>query len=197
MPPRSAASKGKRVARGAACRAGRRWGRVGRRRRKQRAQGGSHTAAEVVLAGTRAERTLNMPLMVVTLDVSQLSGWLNAAARCRVEREPCGEEARHAGPGDGRGVGRRRRRKQRVQGGRQLWRLLAGHARGARPNHARHGCDPGCVEAQRLVEHCRALPRRVGRRRRKQRVQGGTQMRRLLWRPGQARSAPKTCSTWL
>ena len=34
-----------------------------------------------------AERTLNMPSMVVTLDVSKLSGWLNAAALCRVKRE--------------------------------------------------------------------------------------------------------------
>ena len=29
-------------------------------------------------------RTLNMPSMVVTLDVSKLSGWLNAYANCRV-----------------------------------------------------------------------------------------------------------------
>ena len=34
----------------------------------------------------RAERTLNMAYMVVTLDVSKLSGWLNADACCRVER---------------------------------------------------------------------------------------------------------------
>ena len=33
----------------------------------------------------RAERTQNMPCMLVTLDVSKLSGWLNADA-------PCGEE---------------------------------------------------------------------------------------------------------
>ena len=31
----------------------------------------------------RAERTLNMLFMVVTLDVSKLSGWLNALAYCR------------------------------------------------------------------------------------------------------------------
>ena len=37
--------------------------------------------------GARAcvERTSNMPYMIVTLDVSKLSGWLNADARCRVE----------------------------------------------------------------------------------------------------------------
>ena len=34
----------------------------------------------------RAERTLNIQSMSVTLDVSKLSGWLNADADCRVER---------------------------------------------------------------------------------------------------------------
>ena len=37
----------------------------------------------------RAERTVNMDCMVVTLDVSKLSGWLNALAYCRVERRAC------------------------------------------------------------------------------------------------------------
>ena len=32
----------------------------------------------------RAERTLNMYDMCKTLDVSRLSGWLNADANCRV-----------------------------------------------------------------------------------------------------------------
>ena len=36
--------------------------------------------------GAGAERTANMPLMPVTLDVSKLSGWLNADAYCRVMR---------------------------------------------------------------------------------------------------------------
>ena len=35
----------------------------------------------------RAERTPNMAPMLVTLDVSKLSGWLNASASCRVQRE--------------------------------------------------------------------------------------------------------------
>ena len=35
----------------------------------------------------RAERTLNMELMVVTLEVSKLSGWLKADQSCRVEGE--------------------------------------------------------------------------------------------------------------
>ena len=36
--------------------------------------------------GAGAERTLNMPNISVTFDVSKLSGWLNAAAFCRVEK---------------------------------------------------------------------------------------------------------------
>ena len=35
------------------------------------------------------ERTMNICCMVVTLDVSKLSGWLNADAPCRVERRAC------------------------------------------------------------------------------------------------------------
>ena len=49
--------------------------------------------AKAVGAGARAERTLNMPYMSVTLDVSKLSGWLNAVLGgppcCRVERGAC------------------------------------------------------------------------------------------------------------
>ena len=49
-----------------------------------------------VEGSARAERTENMPLVIMTLDVSQLSGWLNADAPCRVEEEAW-EEGRHAG----------------------------------------------------------------------------------------------------
>ena len=56
--------------------AGRREG-VGRRGREQRAW---RTQLWRLLAGARAERTLNMPFMAVTLDVSRFSGWLNADA---------------------------------------------------------------------------------------------------------------------
>ena len=45
----------------------------------------------------RAERTLNMDCMSATLDVSRLSGWLNALASCRVEREAKKEERHAAG----------------------------------------------------------------------------------------------------
>ena len=79
------------------------------RQRKQCAQGRPPTA-EVVLARAGAERTANMASMVVTLDVSKLSGWLNAAAACRVKRRVYNAE---------RGVGRGRegvRRRLRASG---------------------------------------------------------------------------------
>ena len=44
---------------------------------------------KAVGARARAERTLNILRMFVTLDVSKLSGWLNAYACCRVERRAC------------------------------------------------------------------------------------------------------------
>ena len=46
---------------------------------------------KAVGARARAERTKNMRLMSVTMDVSKLSDWLNSYARCRVKRRACGE----------------------------------------------------------------------------------------------------------
>ena len=60
--------------------------------RRQRASGMHGERARLWrLGGARAcaERTANMPRMVVTLDVSKLSSWLNALASCRVERRVC------------------------------------------------------------------------------------------------------------
>ena len=52
-------------------------GRGGRRLRKHRAEG----RIRVQIGGRpRAERTMNMAPMFVTLDVSRLSRWLNADA---------------------------------------------------------------------------------------------------------------------
>ena len=39
------------------------------------------------VAWAGAERTLNMYCMLVTLEVSMFSDWLNACASCRVQRE--------------------------------------------------------------------------------------------------------------
>jgi len=59
--------------------------------------------------GTRGERTWNMRNMVVTLEVSKLSGWLKADAYCRVEGGHAmrgGEvrAGRREGPGGGGGT---------------------------------------------------------------------------------------------
>eukprot|EP00964_Phaeocystis_antarctica_P083861 scaffold52794_cov50-Phaeocystis_antarctica.AAC.2 len=79
-----------------------------------------------------AERTENMLRMSVTLDVSKLSGWLNADAYCRVE-----SRAYDAGRGVGRGregIGRRQRTSGMHAGrgpGCEGWGAI-GHARSAR-----------------------------------------------------------------
>ena len=57
---------------------------MGRRRREQRA-GGFWGATEEIRRRAWVERTLNISLMSVTLDVSKLSGWLNAYASCKPE----------------------------------------------------------------------------------------------------------------
>ena len=61
------------------------WGRCDGARR---AHGGTDWALGAARA--RVLRTLNMPYMVMTLDVSKLSGWLNADARYRVARRHVG-----------------------------------------------------------------------------------------------------------
>ena len=61
---------------------------VGWRRRSRHVHGEGLTQG-CTGARARAERTWNMRTMLVTLDVSKLSGWLNAVASCRVERRAC------------------------------------------------------------------------------------------------------------
>ena len=56
-------------------------------------------------SGARAERTLNIQNMLVTLDVSKLSGWLNEDAPCHIKRklgESCGATAPVGVCGSGR-----------------------------------------------------------------------------------------------
>ena len=164
----------------------------------------------------RAERTKNMRLMSVTLEVSKLSGWLKADARCRVEGRA------HAMRGG------------EVRAGRRvgLWGVVAAHKRHARGKgptqgsgakgtrgvhveHVVHVCDAGGVEAQQLVEIRHFLPsRRKGMRcggRGASREAGGPGVR---WRHtkdactgkarlkawgghGHARSAQRTCCSCL
>eukprot|EP00964_Phaeocystis_antarctica_P094002 scaffold60773_cov44-Phaeocystis_antarctica.AAC.5 len=82
-------------------------------------------------AGHGEERTKNIVPMSVTPEVSKLSGWLNADAACRES------EGGHAVPGE-----------------------VGGRARGgAHAEHCGHVRDAGGVEAQRLIERRRGLPR--------------------------------------
>jgi hypothetical protein len=87
-----------------ACDAGRGAGREVGGREAVAAQAGMHGGRpepHVVRVRARAERTLNMSFMSVTLEVSKLSGLLKAYAYCRVEKRGmrCGARC---GPGGGR-----------------------------------------------------------------------------------------------
>ena len=87
-----------------------------------------------------------MSFMVVTLDVSKLSVWLNAGAFCRESKEG------YAVRGEVYGSGGSRRWTTAAQ--------IGGRARGgAHRKHGAHVCDARGVEAQRLIERRRALPR--------------------------------------
>ena len=120
---------------------------------------------------TRGERTSNMERMFVTLDVSKVSGWLNANMNCRVEMgnicdagRGAGREAAQSG-GGASGV---------PHGEGSDLRLWGQGTRGAHHEHAFHVRDVGRVEAQRLVEHGRALPsRKEGMQRRARCGSGG------------------------
>ena len=61
-------------------------GGAAQRRRKWHARGWLDSSKARGGQRARAERTQNMPLISVTLDVSKLSSWLKADAPCRVER---------------------------------------------------------------------------------------------------------------
>ena len=102
----------------------------------------------------REERTLNMLLMSVTLDVSKLSSLLNFLAPCRVAREVSYEARRGAGREAAGRWAAAMLAACRVTG----WRL----GEGTHPKHAAHVHDAGRVEAQRFVELLRVLPSRKG-----------------------------------
>ena len=108
-------------------------------------------------AGHGEERTRSMPPMYVTLEVSKLSGWLNATAFCRESNgghTRCGASCESGGGGRAAGDGG----ASSVQGRPRL--QIGGRARGgAHVEHVAYVCDAGGVEAQRLVERPRVLPR--------------------------------------
>jgi hypothetical protein len=82
------------------------------------AQAVRREAPNVEAAGrARAERAVNMLSMLVTLEVSRLSGWLNAYALCRVKRE-ASEKGRHAGrvaEGSGEAAAAQAARRERAR----------------------------------------------------------------------------------
>ena len=91
--------------------------------------------------------------MVVTLEVSKLSGWLNAYASCRVQREGIDEGAagcQEAGGRGGDGLSDVQREPD--------WWVGGMGRRRAHPKHVVHARDAGRVDVQRLVERVRALP---------------------------------------
>ena len=130
----------------------------------------------------RAERTENINAMLVTLDVSKLSGWLNADAPCPVERRAF--KAGRVWAGRRKRAGRWRCKERAGEGpkGDQGVRGTGG----AHPKHGPHGGDVGRVEAQRLVELRRVLPsQKEGiQGRRKERGLGGAS----VWAGCRARS---------
>ena len=80
-------------------------------------------------AGLGEERTWNIPYMLVTLEVSKLSGWLNADALCRVSKG--GRTVRgEVWDGKREGRGQRRRSKRAGEGAAADWWQATG--RGAR-----------------------------------------------------------------
>ena len=92
-----------------------------------------------------------MPPMLVTLDVSKLSGLLNTNADCRESKG--GHTVRGEVQAGGREVAGDRGASS-VQGRARL--QIVG---GAHEEHLVHVRDAGGVEAQRLVERRRVLPR--------------------------------------
>ena len=131
----------------------------------------------------RAGRTSNMFCMFVTLEVSQLSGWLNADANCRESKG--GHTVRGEVYGSGGGRWKATAVLAACRGGStgmQIWGRARGRAhvehvvhfrdaggveaqglveRRRVPEHARHGCDAGDVKAQWLIERRRALKHAV------------------------------------
>jgi len=123
--------------------------RAGRREgvRRWRGASGMHGGrpdSRLLEARARAERTVNIRRMVVTLEVSKLSGWLNAYAACRVEGRGirCGASAGREAGGCGAVAA------QAACTGKARLEAAGGQGtRGAHEEHEAHGRDLGGVPA--------------------------------------------------
>eukprot|EP00964_Phaeocystis_antarctica_P065502 scaffold39537_cov51-Phaeocystis_antarctica.AAC.1 len=101
---------------------------------------------------------------------------LTRPAESRKEGIRCGARC---GPGGGREADDRGSRSVQARARLQIWSRARG---GAHVEHAVHGCDAGGVEAQRLVERRRVLPRV------KRRAYGAGRGAGRAWREGGGRS---------
>ena len=132
-------------------------------RHNRRARGGTDSQG-CGSQRARVERTLSIRYIFVTLDVSKLSGWLNLATPCRVERRAC-DAGSGIGPGGREGVAWVAAMQAACTGGWPGSRLWGQGTRGAHIEHPLHIRDAGRVEAERLVERVRTLPsQKVGMR---------------------------------
>ena len=96
--------------------------------------------------------------MDVTLDVSRLSGWLNAEACCRVKG---GHTTRgEVGAGRRQGDAEAAAAQPACKGEGPTGGVGAQEIGGAHVEHVLHGCDARSIEAQWLVERRRVLPTR-------------------------------------
>ena len=80
-------------------------------------------------------RTRNMPYMSVTLDVSRLSGWLNADALCRASKEGHAGRGEVYGSGGAAGGGQLMRTQRAGEGSTADWGQGTGRS-------ARRTCSP-------------------------------------------------------
>ena len=96
---------------------------------RARLKAGGHRAS--------AKHTQNMPPTFVTLDVSKLSGWLNAVASCMPSRKDRMRAGRRYGVGRGGGASGMHGEGRGLKAG--------GQAGGAHVEHVAHVRDAGCV----------------------------------------------------
>eukprot|EP00964_Phaeocystis_antarctica_P012644 scaffold6966_cov30-Phaeocystis_antarctica.AAC.1 len=87
-----------------------------------------------------------MAFMDLTLDVSKVTGWLNADAPCRVERRPCDAGRGAGGVKCGRACGAGAAQAVCRVGPSEGWGQRKGE-RGAHPEHIAHVRDAGRVPA--------------------------------------------------
>ena len=114
--------------------------------------------------GRGEQRTQNIPFMFVTLDVTQLSGWLNFLAPCQGSQALGIRCEASCLPGRREAVSvHRGGQLSQLQIGEQIGGCTGGAQGRAHCEHARHVRDAGRLEVKRLIEVRRVLPRIASR----------------------------------